>query len=156
MLEFRSLASTLRDEPEPRAVTLDIAPPPEGEPAHADPDESMLRDVRLFRAHLREALDRAVATLLTGIAREVLGRELLLANADIAHIVEAALERCEQPMRVRVHADCAAALERLGVPIFSDEALERGDAFLDLRNGSIDLSLPVRLEDALARALEHP
>jgi len=108
------------------------------------------RAARLFCARIGEAVEGAVETLLEDIASEVLARELRLAPADIDAIVSRVLQRfiAEEPVRVRVHPD-EAALVRCAVPVAADAALKRGDAVLDLRSGSVEASLGVRLESVL-------
>jgi flagellar biosynthesis/type III secretory pathway protein FliH len=119
----------------------------------ADVELELARDVRLFRARVMEAVDAAVEPLLAGIAADVLARELVLAPADVEAIVDRALARCssEGPLRVRVHPNDAASV-RSGIPVAGDEHLQRGDAIVDLRCGSIDASIAIRLA-ALLRDL---
>ena len=112
----------------------------------------MLREVRYFRAHLREALENALATLLADISSEIVARELCVAPADISRIVSAAVERYEfeTPLRVHVHPEDAPALGSCELPVHPDDTLRRGDAVLELRGGAIDLTLGVRLERLLS------
>lgn len=112
--------------------------------------EDLVRDVRLFRARVIEATEAAVETLLEDIAADVLARELRLEPADIETIVNRALERfaAEEPLRVRVHAEDAVRI-RCGVPVVADARLRRGDAVIELRSGSLDVSLGVRLDSIL-------
>jgi hypothetical protein len=154
--EFRSLASLLRaqhDDPE------DAAPFDEPEftcekiteeDASEHDELELVRDVRLFHAHVMEAVDAAVDTLLARIANDVLARELALGPADVDAIVDRALARCasEEPLRIRVHPRDAARV-RCGVPVAPDERLVPGDAFVELRHGSIDASLAVRITAVL-------
>jgi flagellar biosynthesis/type III secretory pathway protein FliH len=113
----------------------------------------MLREVRLFHARVTEAVEASVETLVGDIAAELLGRELLLAPADIERIVDRALHRfaAEEPLRVRVHPDDLSRL-KCSLPVLADDALRPGDAILELRNGYVDASLGVRVE-ALLRAV---
>jgi flagellar biosynthesis/type III secretory pathway protein FliH len=146
--EFISLAATLTAPAVAAAEAL-----PEIEIADDPLDEAdAMREVRLFRARLAEALDSAVEQMLCDIASGVLGRELRLAPADIKRIIDRALQRyaAEEPLRVRVHPGDAAKLQ-CGVPIIADAQLRRGDAIVELRDGFIDASLGVRL-DAVLRA----
>lgn len=114
----------------------------------------LVRDVRLFHARVIEAVDAAVERIVADIAADVLARELLLAPADIDAIVDRALRRfaAEEPLRVRVHPDDAARLH-CGVPVIGDPSLRCADAILELREGSVDASLGVRLA-ALVRAAQ--
>ncbi len=151
---FRSLASTLLA---PRAPELEEVPetsepmPPDEQAVSNDERLAALREVRLFRAGVIEAVEAAVETITADIAADVLGRELLLAPADIESIVDRALQRFagEEPMRVRLHDDDAAQA-KCALPVVRDPALRRGDAIIELRSGSIDVSLGIRLETLLA------
>jgi flagellar biosynthesis/type III secretory pathway protein FliH len=124
--------------------------------AHAEPAESaadeigLLREMRLFRARVIEATEAAVETLVADIAADVLARELLLTPADVETIVDRALQRFleDEPLRVRVHAGDAPKLE-CGVPVVADDTLRRGDAVIELRTGTIDARLGVRLATLL-------
>lgn len=161
---FRSLASTLLaartpapDEPafeiveellEPRNDSVD-------EPQDGGDELELARDVRLFHARVIEAVEAAVETLVADIAADVLGRELRLDPVDIEQIVDRALQRfaAEEPLRVRVHSDDAGRLN-CGIPVVADMRLRPGDAVIELRNGSADASLGVRLAALVRKALE--
>jgi flagellar biosynthesis/type III secretory pathway protein FliH len=163
---FVSLASILRraqdDEvlPQPRHGDPSI---PQGDTndndvvvvddAPSNEELEMLREVRLFHARVIEAVEAAIETLVEDIAAEVLGRELLLAPADIERIVDRALQRfaSEEPLRVRVHPDDASRLT-CALPVIADGRLRAGDAMLELRDGYVDASLGVRVQ-ALLRAV---
>ena len=151
---FRSLAALLASQNEPPGQmpenVADDPSPVEFSPVDSA-EEDVVREIRLFRARLGEALDEALAALLADIASEVLARELQLAPAQIATIVHRALERycSEEPLRVRLHPDDLCDLR---VATIADTNVRRGDAILELRNVSIDAGLGVRLESVL-RAL---
>ena len=162
MPDFRSLAELLQGPPDVPACVQSL--PASGEPcanaqgvsAALNEDrlhEDRSREVRLFSAHLREAMDRALASLLADIAREVLGRELALAPADIAALVDVTLQRHlqAQPLRVRVHRDDLHSFSNCEIPVVVDNALTRGDAMIELRNGTVDLALAARIEDVATR-----
>ena len=154
---FRSLASTLiarrtpaDDEPAFSIVEDAIDPVIEevldgGEADESDDAADLLRDVRLFHARIIEAVESAVETLAGDIAADVLGRELLLAPADVEAIVDRALQRyaAEHPLRVRVHESDAAMA--CAVPLVVDARLRPGDAVIELSNGTVDASLGMRL-----------
>jgi flagellar biosynthesis/type III secretory pathway protein FliH len=162
---FVRLEAFFRDlRPDEQSSSQTVAPAPA--PAHdeaagepqtvqesADDLVDALAEARRFRAALADAIDMAVEDLLRDIARSVLARELTLAPADLVAIVEAALERyaADVPLRVRAHPEEVQALARVGLPIHADPNLRRGDAAIDLRNGSIDASLVARLESVLSR-----
>lgn len=109
-----------------------------------------MRDLRLFRARIAEAVETAAELLIGDIAAEVLARELELAPANLHRIVDRALQRyfSEEPLRVRVHPADAATIE-CGVPVVADDGLLRGDAILELRDGYVDARLGVRLATVL-------
>lgn len=155
MHEFRTLASALVPQGPQEQAALTPEPPADvsgSTAARPDDEELALREARFFRAYLREALESALATLLTDIASEIVARELQTTAADVAGIVTAALQRYEFEtlLRVRVHPEDAPALDAFELPVQTDSALKRGDAFLDLRQGGIDLTLGARLERVLS------
>lgn len=152
---FRSLASTLLaartpapDEPAFEIVEELLEPHDDhvDDPQDTEDELELAREVRLFHARVIEAVEAAVEALVADIAADVLGRELLLEPVDIERIVDRALQRfaAEEPLRVRVHAEDAARLG-CGLPVVTDMRLRPGDAVIELRNGSIDASLGVRL-----------
>ena len=116
-------------------------------------DDGLLREVRLFYAHIIEAVEAAVETLLEDIAADVLGRELLLGPVDIEAVVDRALQRfaSEEPLRVRVHPEERSRV-KCGIPVVADDDLRPGDAIVELRSGSIDASFGARLA-ALLQAM---
>lgn len=149
--EFVPLAVFLRSaSPEPAAEessVVEIEVPP------ADDDyQATLRAARRFRAGVADALEACVAQLLRRIADEVLARELRLADADVAAIVAAALNRFagENVLIVRAHPAECDALAVFDVERVADDALARGDIRMELRSGTIDLTLQARLDAALA------
>ena len=105
-----------------------------------------LRDARMFRARLADALDDAVARLVRELAAEVLVRELRLAPCEIAALVRRVLQRAPI-VRVRV-APADVALVR-GVPVLADPELAAGDAIVELGGGALDARLGVRLAAVL-------
>ncbi len=156
MPEFIALAAWLRPQtpaidPPGCVDEAELDPPP----APAPLDEAAIADVvsraRRFRAMLAEALDRTVADLLRDIAAEVIGRELHTAPAELQRIVQRALERAahELPVAVRAHPSQLGLL-RLDVPLIADASLRSNDVCIDLRSGTIDATLGVRLEHVLA------
>ncbi len=128
-------------------------PEPVGETASPDDEgDELRRDLALFHARIADALDAAVERLRGDVVAEILGRELLLQPCDIARIVVRALDRYAhaQPLRVRAHPAECALLADLMVPVVADEALRRGDAVIDVRDGSLDVTLGARVEMLLA------
>lgn len=105
-----------------------------------------LRDVRLFRARLADALEEAAARLLRELAADVLARELRLAPCDLAAIVQC-VQRTAPVVVVRVAACDAAHVT--DVPVVVDETLQPGDAILEVVGGAVDARLGVRLAQVL-------
>lgn len=116
------------------------------------PTEEALGDVRRFRAAVADAVDLAVEALLRDIAADVLARELRIEAPNLRGVVDAACVRLarEEPFAVRAHPDEAGALEGCGLRVVGDASLRRGDAVVELRSGTVDVSLGVRLEAVLA------
>ncbi len=151
---FIALATLLRatiapvaestSEPLPRAEVVREA----RDFAHA----GVVHELALLRLAAREAFERATTTLLQALARDVLARELALAPAAIATLVDAALvaASASEPVtivvspadRVYVHAT---------VPLRVDESLVAGDVIVEVRDGAFVSTFALRLDDALAR-----
>ncbi len=122
----------------------------------SDAVATIASDVRLFGARLSDAFDAARDALLREFAYAVLGRELVLAAADVTAIAARVLaeHRLAQPLRIRIapgdvfaiDAQCAAL-----PPVVVDPDLAPGDAMIELNSGTIDARLGVRL----ASVLEH-
>jgi hypothetical protein len=113
-----------------------------------------LREARLFRAALADALELEVERLAAALAVEVLGRELQLGGCELEAIAKrlVAERRSDEPLRLRVapgdaHISC-------GLPVVGDVALALGDAILECRSGEIDASLRIRL--AAIQMAEQP
>ena len=134
----------------PSAVPQEHVPPQSVLPP-ADDAGAALAELRRFRAALADAVDAALPRLLEDIALNVIGRELRLEGADIAAVVERAVERHAGEL-VRVHANQSdlPALAALGVPCVADASLEPGAFRAELRSGTIASSLRGRLEAALS------
>jgi|HubBroStandDraft_4_1064222.scaffolds.fasta_scaffold115784_2 flagellar biosynthesis/type III secretory pathway protein FliH len=156
MAEFVTLDAWLRQP----APSIEIDPSshddePVADPPAAPEEEDAIADVasraRRFRAMLTDALERSLADLLRDIAAEVIGRELQCAPAELQRIVERALARAadELPVSVHVHP-LQLELLRLDLPLVADARLHCDDVRIELRSGTIDASLGVRLEQLLA------
>jgi flagellar biosynthesis/type III secretory pathway protein FliH len=134
--------------------------PPEPELAPAVPASSFvpveyveaLSAARRFHAGLRDALDVTVSQCLQRIARDVLARELQLAQPDVAAIVDAALDACarENILSIRANPSDLDVLRAFGLELIADESLSLGDVELALCSGTIDLRLAARLEKVLS------
>ena len=138
-------------EPESAAELAGSAPREAGEePAPSDLQDEALSEVRRFRASLADALEQARFSVLSDIAVEVVGRELQLQPAALRAIVERATERYfdAQPLAVRVHPDEVAEVAA-AYPAIADATLRRGDVTIELRTGTVDARLGVRLERVL-------
>jgi hypothetical protein len=115
------------------------------------PQSEALAEVRIFRAGLADALDAVRATLLRDLAVTVLARELQISPVQIDSIAAQALERVweDEPIRVLANALDLPALGALPVPANADARLRRGDVLVEVRHGTIDVSLGARLADVL-------
>jgi len=146
---FVSLTDFLHPAPEPPD---DSATSEASSPVLACDDcMETLRGVRRFRAALADALDAALPQLLDAIAREVLARELQLGGADLAALVEAAVERFDRTSVLRVRANPAdlSALDVLELERVADPSLRSGEIRIELTSGSIDLSFDTQLAAVL-------
>jgi len=125
------------------------------EPVRAPPsivdraEDDALAEIRRFRAALRDGLEVVLQRLLREIATGVVARELRLAPADIAAVVMRALESIDSPIAVRVHPEEVAALPPLDVAVIVDCRLRHGDAIVEVREGTIEATLGVRLDRVL-------
>jgi flagellar biosynthesis/type III secretory pathway protein FliH len=155
--DFIALDVWLRGAADVRAADAAPAPvpvEPVAEPprcASDPPPEEMaalLRDVRRFRAALADALESATAALARELAFAVLGRELLLAPADVGAIARRMLAEhpAATPLEIR-HAPGEAP--DIDLPCVADPALAGGDLMLRLADGAIDARIGVRLAVAL-------
>jgi flagellar biosynthesis/type III secretory pathway protein FliH len=141
---FRSLAELLRGD-----ETVEIEQPaPElpSEPVHDIVE--VMRDARLFRARIAEAVEEAAAGVLQRIAADVLCRELQMAPCEIEAVVETCVAQLadRQDLRIFVHPDDAPAVRSFEVQ--RDATLERGDCRLELAYGSVHSTLQLRLAEA--------
>jgi hypothetical protein len=149
--DFVSLAETLIRSVAP-PVAPEESPAPVASPdAHADDAataerSAALREARLFRARLADALDEASARLLRELAADVVARELRLAPCDVARIVER-VQRSAPVVAVRLAAADAARVTH--VPVVVDDALQPGDAVLEVAGGTVDARVGVRLAHVL-------
>ena len=156
MREFVTLEQFV-ERPTPAAPAQPVETPEPGPVAETGELDIAVGDalsaVRRFRAALADAFVAEIQTLLRDIAASVLARELELAPADVAAIVENVRARCadEAPLRIRVHPGDAASVCLDGVPVVVDGRLRRGDVEIDLRSGTIDATLGARLQNVLVR-----
>ncbi len=122
-------------------------------PADASEVDMLLCEVRRFRAALADACQRECANVLREAVVAVLGRDLTLEPTDVAAIVRRICsETASEVLRVRV-APCDAP-DISDVVCVLDESLRGGDAVIELRSGTIDARLGVRLA-ALLEQLER-
>ncbi|MBV8490595.1 MAG: hypothetical protein JO199_08700 [Candidatus Eremiobacteraeota bacterium] len=114
--------------------------------------DETLAAVRRFKAALDEALEIAVGNVVREVAVAVVARELSLAPAGLAAIVEDARKRfgVDRILRVRVNPLEAHLLTGLNVDVAADRALRTGDVEIDLDDGTIDATLGARLERVLS------
>jgi flagellar biosynthesis/type III secretory pathway protein FliH len=152
---FVPLDAFLRPAIAPEAVAQ--APIPADEiPCQPAGFSDAVAGVRRFRAAVADAVDAAAEAILRDIAATVLARELELAPANLQAIVSGACLRFanDGAAYVRVHPNETALLAGLEIDVVADEGLRRGDALLEVKAGTIDLTLGARLAavlDALAR-----
>lgn len=125
-----------------------VVAPPSVLPA-APEVAAAVRDARVFRAALADAFDALLADLLRHTAADVLARELRLAPADVETLARTLLRERDADGPVRLRVAAADAGIRCDVPVLVDEALAQGDAILELRHGTIDARLGVRVADVL-------
>ncbi len=131
--------------PSPEPPDPPAAPP---EPLPSRPEAELLRDIRLFRARLADALAAATGTLLRELATAVLGRELHAAPADVAALTARILAEhpAATPVLIRHASGDAVALD---VPAVADPALAPGDVIVAFTGGEVDARLGVRLAAVL-------
>lgn len=132
---------------------VDVAPEaPEMTPPASH--EEALSEVRRFRAALADAAELMREWIARDIACDVLARELLLADADIAAIAARAVEgsMAYAPVALIVHPDDVERASACGIAVEAGDALRRGDALVRVACGTIDATLGARLE-ALLEAL---
>lgn len=145
---FISMRDYLRPPEAPREFTDEPLEEercePEREPFHDIEVAAALRDARHFRAVLADLVELRSREAWKDIAAEVVGRELMLAPADLHAIVQRAIDRGNDVLRVRVHPLDADRLD-VAWPIVPDESLRTGDAVIETREGTIDARLGVRL-----------
>ena len=150
---FVSLADLLSREAAPEAVPAAalVAASPVAPSAELPDLVALLRDVRLFRARLADALDAAREALLRELATAVVGRELLAAPADVAAIATRliAAHPAAAPVSLRVAPDDVARVAGIAA-VRGDSALAPGDLVLEFAGGERDARLGVRLATALA------
>jgi len=142
------------------------AVPPQSSPALAAPEPpgtvasletvtapetvAAIREARLFRARLADALDARLARMLAAISSDVVMREVQIAPVDIARIVAAVVaERGARPLCVRIAPSDRAALHSCDVQVVEDATLDPGDAIVVFGAGEVDARLGVRLAAVL-------
>jgi len=154
---FVPLAAYLRADPPPCESPPEAAPPESVECCSAPDDAAaaafgaFVAQIKRMRAALEDALAARFETFVRDLGATILGRELRLAPADIAAIVDDALAelRRDLPLGVRVHPDDIHALHAMQLPTIPDATLRRGDVTIDVHYGSIDVSLGARFEALL-------
>jgi len=149
---FVPLADWLARAALPALPPDDVAVPDPPRPALPEPDVAeLLRDVRLFRARLADALEAACDALVCELAYAVLGRELLLAPADVTEIAARLIRAhpAASAVRLRVAPADVARVATIA-PVCDDPALMPGDVILEIAGGEHDARLGTRLASALA------
>lgn len=123
--------------------------------SHASDDlGETLAAVRCFRAALADALEVAVQSMLPMIVPGIVGQELRIGPPDLTAIVAKAVEDFgrEHVLTIRVRPEEIGAIADLGANVVADNRLPRGDVAIELRSGTIDMSLRARLDALLANA----
>ncbi len=154
---FVPLAAYLRADPPPRENLPEAAPPEAAECGTAPDDAAaaafgaFVAQIKRMRAALEDACAARIEIFTRDLGATILGRELRLAPVDIAAIIDDALAelRRDLPLGVRVHPDDLHALHPMQLPVIPDAKLRRGDVAIDVRHGSIDVSLGARFEALL-------
>jgi flagellar biosynthesis/type III secretory pathway protein FliH len=78
---------------------------------------------------------------------------LALEPANLDAIAAQVVAEIGTPARIRVHPNDAAALEEWECEVvLDDESLRPGDIVFEVNDGSVDASLGIRLDAALAAA----
>ncbi len=109
-----------------------------------------IREARLFRARLADALDARLARLLAAIASEIVVRDVQIAPANLAALVARIVdEQVAAPQSVRVSPADRNALAGCDLDVIEDDSLAAGDAVVAFLAGEIDARLGVRLAAVL-------
>jgi flagellar biosynthesis/type III secretory pathway protein FliH len=154
--EFVPLAISLR-----AAAQSSPPEPPSRASASADGEtfasealrrDEILQELVLARLAALEAYERLTPSLLEALARDVLGRELALAPADLNRLAGELCEAAagEEPVALIVAPDDAPAIA-CRLPVRTDIALRRGDLILEVRDGEIDARFNLRIAGVLER-----
>lgn len=150
--DFTPLAQWLRPQPVIEEQPMTTLVEDEEEPVVLDDVDDACAQARRFRASLADAVDCAVDDVLATIASAVLGRELLLAPADVRRIVTNAIDgEVREVLRVRVHPNDRSACHGLPYDVRIDDTLRPGDAVIEVTHGTIDARLGTRLSRVLTR-----
>ena len=135
----------------PHAQDVEATEVPQQSTLETSTISEVYAEARRFRAALADAADLMREWIARDIACDVLARELLLADADVAAIAERAVRRAMdlQPLTVVVHPDDAVLMTRCQLPIVTHGEIRRGDVQLRVRAGTIDATLGARLASML-------
>ena len=117
--------------------------------AHAD----VVHELALMRLAAYEAFERAARRIVGTLARDVLGRDLILAPVDVDALAAEALAAFAEaePVALAISPEDAERV-RSPLPVRVDPSLEAGDLVVDVRDGSFESRFVFRLEAALERA----
>jgi hypothetical protein len=112
--------------------------------------ETLAAELALVRVAARESFEDAVRRLLERLARDVLGRELVLAPCDLGALLAAARAELEAHEPLCLVTAPGERTERpWSIPHRSDPALSPGDLLIEVRDGTLDASVKARLRRAL-------
>jgi hypothetical protein len=134
------------------AVAVSTDAPTQHSAAFAYPDA--IGDFALMRLAALEGYERACARLLESLASEVLGRELALAPADLAALLQRALAAFseQEPLAVALSPHDAERV-RVSLPVRIDPLLAAGDLVIEVSDGVLESRYAFRTQVALARAV---
>jgi flagellar biosynthesis/type III secretory pathway protein FliH len=140
---------------ETRTPAERVEPAATGEPD--DERVALCSELARLRVAALEAYERAAASVLEGLAREVLARELRLAPPELHALLSSALaELAERDVvgLVVSAADAALLARRAPLPLATrvDPALGPGDCVLEVSDGSFESTLALRLSTVVEAA----
>jgi hypothetical protein len=145
-IETHEVIDTMIGATEPPAPLYSESEPP------LTPEDEALHEIERFRAFALDAIERSLGRLVASLAEEVLGRELKLSPVDLQEITNRALRRYDRegPVRVRVSTVDLGAV-RTELPVVADADLREGDLIVEVRDGTLDARMHVRLDCVLRR-----
>ena len=151
-VEFRRYVRVAPAPPPAAPVPSEPAAPPAGVSEACE----VLGEALRFRAALREAFERELAGLLGDLAARVVARELRLGPVDLVAIARGVLEHRGEGEFIALRAApedgerLRALAQERNLALCLDETMHAGDVAIELRCGSLESTLAVRVDDVLA------